>query len=140
MSVRCQHDLHRPIRRNVLLLWADHYPRNENRLRQAERGEASRVSPLLPLLRQGARRTGNPPQNAMRELETENAVTDTLSLTKEELYALIDILEKEFEDCRHPYAKELGWCNVCGAVNITSELLMVKPHWRDIIARVLLRR
>ncbi len=60
-----------------------------------------------------------------------------------QLLADIDALEKAFDDCKHPYLVfstnkfENMWCNVCGAQY--SYGVWLKPHWRDIIVKVLFR-
>lgn len=66
-------------------------------------------------------------------------------MTNTERLQLIENLERAFEVCTHPYnahtsridRDDTDWCIVCGARYLNG--LWLKPHWRDIIVKVVFK-
>ena len=53
-------------------------------------------------------------------------------LTVAQRLEIVDGLEKAFNECTHPHARQgQGWCNLCGAQRMGDAWL--RPHYRDII-------
>jgi hypothetical protein len=71
------------------------------------------------------------------ELELEAMTADE---TKRAKLLLVDVVEKEFAKCPHPYANHpsLDWCLDCGAKLASDGRTWLRPHWREIILRALL--